>query len=407
MPTYHYQAKDQDGEIVEGSQSAADKFVLYRQVKKQGLRVIHAEEVTASRNPLVRLNEKIKQLTFIKQQDIINFARNLGLMLEAGLSLSRTLSVLRRQASNSRFRRIIQEIESDISSGRQLYEALEKHPKVFSRLFVSMVKAGEESGTLAQSLATISDQMAEAHELTKKVRGALIYPAVIVLVMIAVAVMAMVYIVPTLTDTFEGVGVDLPLATRILIVISDFLINHAVWNIIGLLFFIGGLVWFFRTEAGRRVTDFTLLHLPVISNIDKEINSARTARTLASLLSSGVDYVVALEITQDVVQNSYYKSVLAEAREKVEHGDPLSGVFQEYQSLYPVFMSEMASVGEETGQLSEMFTNTAEYYEGEVAQKTKNISTIIEPVLMIIMGIGVGLFAYSMLMPMYSLVDVI
>ncbi|MEX0930598.1 MAG: type II secretion system F family protein [Candidatus Paceibacterota bacterium] len=407
MPTYKFKAKKDDGTVYEETRDAKDKFSLYQEMKEGGSRVVRAEEVTAHGSLWARLLEKGREMSTISTHNIIIFARNLGLMSTAGLSLSRSLSVLRRQASNARFKKIIGEIENDISSGKQLYEALEKHPKVFSRLFISMVKSGEESGTLAESLKTISEQMDRAYTLTKKVRGAMIYPAVIVTVMAAIGVLAMVYIVPTLTTTFESMGVDLPLSTRIIIGISEFLRGFWLINIVGLLVLVGSAIWFLRTKVGHRTVDFVLLHTPGIKEVVKQINSSRTGRTLSSLLSSGVDYVVAIGITKDVVQNTYYKDALTYAESEVERGNPISGVFATYEHLYPIFVSEMASVGEETGQISEMLQNTANYYEEEVSQKTKNLSTIIEPVLMVIMGIAVGLFAFAMLTPMYSLVDAI
>ncbi|MEX0672825.1 MAG: type II secretion system F family protein [Candidatus Paceibacterota bacterium] len=407
MPTYTFKAKKKDGTVFEDTREAKDKFSLYQSMKTSGSRVIHAEEVTSGGSWWGYLLEKGREMSTISTHNIIIFARNLGLMSTAGLSLSRALSVLRRQSSNARFKKIISEIEADIGSGKQLYEALEKHPKVFSSLFISMVKSGEESGTLSESLKTISEQMDRAYALTKKVRGAMIYPAVIITLMLAIGILAMVYIVPTLTNTFENLNVDLPLSTRLIIGVSDFLRDFWILNIVGLFAFIGTAIWFLRTDVGHRTVDFTLLHVPGISGVVKQINSSRTTRTLASLLSSGVDYVVAIGITKDVVQNTYYKDALAYAEKEVEQGKPISGVFSKYEDLYPIFVSEMASVGEETGKIADIFQNTAEYYEEEVSQKTKNLSTVIEPILMIIMGVAVGLFAFAMLTPMYSLVDAI
>ncbi|MEX1026742.1 MAG: type II secretion system F family protein [Candidatus Paceibacterota bacterium] len=407
MPTYTFKAKKKDGTVFEETRDAKDKFSLYQDMKASGARVIHANEVSGGTSLWARLLQKGRELSTISTHDIIIFARNLGLMSTAGLSLSRALSVLRRQASNARFKKIIGEIEADIGSGKQLYEALSKHPKVFSRLFISMVKSGEESGTLAESLKTISEQMDRAYTLTKKVRGAMIYPGVIITVMLAIGVLAMVYIVPTLTKTFESMDVDLPFSTRLIIGISEFLRDFWMLNIAALVAFVVAAIWFLRTPAGHRAVDFVLLHTPGVREVVKQINSSRTGRTLSSLLSSGVDYVIAIGITKDVVQNTYYKDALTYAEREVEQGKPISGVFAKYEKLYPIFVSEMASVGEETGQISQMLQNTAEYYEEEVTQKTKNLSTIIEPVLMVIMGIAVGLFAFAMLTPMYSLVDAI
>lgn len=406
-PTFHYKAQASDSSVYEDTATAPDRRSLQRQLKANGERLIHAEETGSGTSWWRAFVHKLKTLTTVGTHEKITFARNLGQMLDAGLSLSRALYVLRRQTSNARLREVIGEVENDVGSGHQLFEALEKHPKIFSQLFTSMVKAGEESGTLSESLATVAEQMDRAYQITKKVRGAMIYPIVIIVIMIGIGVLAMLFIVPTLQDTFKGLGVELPMSTRILIGTSDFLRTYWIMNTVGLLAAIGGLVMFFRTSTGKRTFDWIILHTPIIAGMVKEVNAARTAQTLASLLSAGVEYVEALDITKDVVQNSYYKDILQEAANRVEKGDSLSSVIQQYDDLYPVFVGEMASVGEETGQIAEMLANTAEYYEDEVAQKTKNMSTIIEPVLMVIMGIGVGLFAISMLQPMYSLVGAI
>jgi type IV pilus assembly protein PilC len=268
-----------------------------------------------------------------------------------------------------------------------------------------MVKAGEESGNLAGSLKVIAIQMDKSYALSRKVKGALIYPAVIFSVMVVIGVLMMVYMVPTLTATFKGLGVDLPLSTRIVIGISDFLRNHFLIVFLAVVAVIVTIAALLKTKAGSRAFDYFILHLPVIGTIVKEVNSARTTRTLSSLLSSGVDVVVALGVTEEVIQNSFYKEVLGKAHENIQKGDPISAVFIEHENLYPIFVGEMMNVGEETGKMADMLLGVAAYYEDEVDQKTKDMSTIIEPVLMVIIGIAVGIFAISMLAPTYSLVD--
>lgn len=225
--------------------------------------------------------------------------------------------------------------------------------------------------------------------------------------MITIGVLMLIYLVPTLTSTFKDLNVSLPFSTKMVIWLSDFLKNHIIINL--LILITVGLVFYFsiKTKRGKRALDTFVLHVPVISGIVKDLNSARTARTFSSLLSSGVDVLVAVRITQDVIQNSYYKAVLKEAEINIEKGDPVSNIFLKHEKLYPVFVGEMVSIGEETGKLSEMLANVAQFYEEEVDQKTKDMSTIIEPFLMVVIGIGVGFFAISMLGPMYSLADAI
>jgi type IV pilus assembly protein PilC len=225
--------------------------------------------------------------------------------------------------------------------------------------------------------------------------------------MIILGVLLLVYMVPTLTATFKGLNVELPLPTRIIVAMSDFLRDNALVLLVGVFAIVSSTVYFFKTPKGSRVKDYLVLHLPLITPIVREVNSARTTRTLSSLVSSGVDILVAIGVTRDVIQNSYYKEILAKAGDVIQKGGSISSILSENTKLYPVFVGEMAAVGEETGQLSPMLENIAVFYEAEVDQRTKDLSTVIEPILMVFIGIAVGVFAIAMLMPTYSLVDVI
>ena len=215
----------------------------------------------------------------------------------------------------------------------------------------------------------------------------------------------MVYMVPTLTATFISLGVELPISTKIIIAISNFLKDYLVFVIIGTISLIIGSIFAFRTKQGILFADTFLLHMPIVGQIVKQINSARTARTLSSLLSAGVDIVVAIDVTKNVIQNIYYKEILEKIQITIQKGDQISKVFLENEKFYPLFVGEMVAVGEETGKIGEMLLGVANFYEDEVDQKTKDMSSVIEPFLMIFIGLAVGFFALSMLSPMYSLAD--
>lgn len=403
MTLFKYQATDKLGKLYTKTVEAADRLALYGLIREEGGTVTLIEEVKAH-----SLN-----LSFdgwwsrVKTQDQINFAKNLGAMIDAGLSVTRALSVMSKQAQSKAFKNLLATLEDDVSHGLTLSDALGKHPDVFSALFMSMVKAGEESGSVSESLRIVGQQMEKSHTLIKKVRGAMIYPAVIVGVMILLAFLLLIFMVPTLTSTFEGLNVQLPLPTRILVGSSKFLINNTLLVISILLAVGAGGAMFYQSKRGKKIFDRLFLKIPVIGVIVQEVQAARSARTLSSLLGAGVDIVGALGVTADVLQNHLYKEVLLEAQSGIQKGEPMSAVFARHGELYPAFVSEMSSVGEETGKIAEMLKNVATYYEEEVDQKTKDLSTIIEPVLMLIIGGGVAIFAISMLAPTYSLVDYI
>ena len=403
MTLYKYKAKDKEGKEYERTLEAKSRLDLYGVIREEGGSVISIKEVRSISS----------QISFgslfggIKTQQKITLAKNLGSMIDAGLPVTRALAVMGKQSKSKAFKKLVADLEGDVSHGITLSESMRKYPKVFSSLFVSMVRAGEESGTVSVSLGIVASQMEKSYLLGKKVRGALIYPAVIISVMIVIAILMLIYMVPTLTATFEGIGVKLPLATRILISASDFLVENTITVFAAIVVFVVAFSAFFKSGIGRSTIDSVSIRLPVIGQIVKEVQTARTTRTLSSLLSAGVEIVVALDVTVDVLQNHLYKSAMKRVRIAIEKGESMSAVFSEYENLYPLFVGEMVAVGEETGKISDMLVNVANYYENEVDQKTKDLSTIIEPVLMIVIGLGVGFFAISMLAPTYSLVDYI
>ncbi len=397
---FKVEVKNAEGQAMNKIIDVSDRFALFRQLKKDGDTLINFQE--EKKSIIARLNFSFGG---ISTDEKINFAANLGAMLESGLTLSRALSVIERQSSNKKFKSIVASINDAISKGSNLHDALKIYPDIFASLFISMVRVGEESGSLANSLKAVALQMEKAHTLTKKVRGAMIYPGVVFSVMVVVGILLFTFVVPSLLDTFKQLNAPLPFSTEIIIALSNFFQNDYAIGIPAILIVIGLIYYFSRTRIGRRFFDWVFLHLPTIGNLVKETNSARTARTLSSLLTSGVDMVLAVSITEEVLQNSYYKNILKEVGKRVEKGEPMASIFLSNEKLYPAFVSEMISVGEETGKLSEMLLRVATYYEAEVDESTKDISTIIEPVLMVVIGCCVGFFAVSMITPLYTVMN--
>ena len=400
-----YKAKSKDGVVFEGSMDMADRFALMAELKSRGQVPV---SIIEKRGSLINVQNISKNLfARVKMSEQILFTKNLSGMLHAGLSLYRAISVLEKQTKNPAMSKILLALGAEIDGGGTLSSGLEKFPKVFSKLFVSMVRAGEESGNLDKTLTEIGISLEKSNDLTKRIKGALIYPGVIFSAMILIGILMLAFVVPTLAKTFKDTGAKLPGTTQFIISLGDFFSNHLLLAIIGFAVLVSGSMYLFRAPFMAKYIDYVVIRLPAIGTMSKELNTARTARTMSSLLFSGVPITRAIEITQDVVQNVYYKKVLVEAKDVIERGAPLSEVFKAHTDLYPIMMSEMMQVGEETGKLSDMLLEIASFYEGEIENRTKNLSTIIEPVLMVFIGVAVGFFAVSMIQPMYSLVNVI
>ncbi len=396
---FKYKAINTAGVIEEGFKEADDQFVLAKDLSSEGKTLITAEEAKKSA-ALSKLN-----ISFggVKLADKITFAKNLAAMIDAGLAVSRALSVMERQTKHKKFKGILHDLGLQVEKGTSLSDGLAKHPNTFSALFVSMVRAGEESGKLGESLRIVADQMDRTYTLERKVRGAMMYPAIILSVMVIIGILMLIFVVPTLTATFTELNVKLPVTTRFVIGTSEFLKQHPIAVLGGLACLVVLAVLLARTKRGKRGFEWLVLHMPIVGGLVKQTNTARMARTFSSLLSSGVEVVSSLAITGDVLQNSYYKEVFIAGEQDIQTGAQLSTIFARYEKLFPPMVEEMIAVGEETGKLPGMLMQIAQFFESEVEQKTKDMSTIIEPFLMVIIGAAVGFFAVSMITPIYSI----
>jgi len=400
---FKYRSQNIKGEIVEGVMDSPDKFSVARIIREKGESPISIESLESKSKGSLN----ISFLSHISLSEKIIFTNNLSGMLQAGLPLTRALSVLEKQSKNQKFKEVINELINEINKGGTLSDGMKKYPKVFSTLFVSMVRSGEESGGLPKVLIEVGSTLKKTYDLNKKIKGALTYPSVILTFMVIIGVLMMIYVVPTLTATFKDVGGELPASTKFIIWLSDSIKNNILLFLVIIIGVIGLFVLLSKSKTTKKYFDFISVRLPLIGTLVKEINTARTARTLSSLLSSGVDVSRALSITEDVLQNVYYKNIIKKAIENVEKGILLSQIFKENTHLYPIMMGEMMEVGEETGKMSQMLLDIASFYESEVDEKTKNLSVIVEPILMICIGVAVGFFAVSMISPMYSVMDTI
>jgi len=406
MATFTYTGEDSEGKEVTNTVSADDRFGVYAVARSQGHTVSKIKESTGfSLGELLNIDRINYLLSRVKSDELVMVTRNLGSMLTAGLTVSRALSVIERQSTNPRLKGVVKRLVERINQGDQFYESLKEFPEVFDDLYVAMIKAGEESGNLADALQTLAIQMERSSTLAKKIKGAMIYPSIVIIVMVVIGILMMIYVMPEITVVFKGMDKELPVTTRFLIATSDFLVEYTLLAVGGMIASVVGFIYLLHTKWGKIASSWIVVRLPVIGNLAKETNSARTARTLSSLLNSGVDVIQSIEITEEVLQNVFYKKILKEAALRVEKGTALSETFIERKDLYPILVGEMILVGEETGQIAGMLGELAIFYETEVERKTKDLSTIIEPLLMVVIGGGVGFFALALIAPIYSLSD--
>jgi type IV pilus assembly protein PilC len=401
MIKFKYKIQNSGGQIIESVAEAPDKFTLAHDLIEKGNIPLVIREYKEKTKGLSHLDI----FSGVSLQEKMVFITNLSGMLSAGLSLPRAIAILEKQTKNMAFKTVLTGIVDDINKGLTLSEGMKRFPKVFSTVFVSMVHAGEESGSLPSTLAEVGMTLKKTYDLNKKIKGALMYPSIIISAIILIGILMMIFVVPTLTKTFKELGGELPTTTKFIIWVSDSLSQHTLTFVILMIGFIAGAAGLIRAKFSKKYIDSLVLKIPVIGNMIKEVNAARTARTLSSLLTSGVDVARSLAITEEVLQNMYYKKVIHDAAESVQKGQVLSLSFKSNTHLYPIMMGEMIEVGEETGKLSKMLIDVATFYENEVDNKTKDLSTIIEPVLMVFVGGAVGFFAISMISPIYGVMN--
>jgi type IV pilus assembly protein PilC len=407
MPRYFYTAKSREGETKSGFLAAEDTHQLAQMLKREGLVLIQALLEEEKEKGKKRFKIPISFFGGVPLTEKMMFTRNLQVMIAAGLPLPRALRILGDQSENPQFKKALHDIAENIIKGKSFSESIAKHLDIFSELFQSMVKVGEEGGTLEEVLKILTRQMEREHDLKSKIKGAMIYPAIIIVAMLGIGILMLITVIPKLAETFEELEIELPPTTKMVIFIGNFLANY--WYLIPLII-VALLILFriiMRTEKGKRIIDGLSIKIPIISSIIKKINSAYTVRTLGSLITSGVPIVRSLEVTSGALGNIYYKEALVGAAEKVRKGAKLSEVLKSHEDIYPLLVIQMLEVGEETGQTSDILTKLADFFEEEVTNATRNITAIIEPIIMLIIGAAVGFFAVSMVQPMYSMLGAI
>ncbi len=349
-----------------------------------------------------------KNFTGISFVEKTFFVDHLRTMVRAGLSIIESLDILSKEIANKKFRLIIQDIKSELESGNQLSETLAKFPKVFPRIYVKMIASGEVSGKLEEALEQVTIQMKKTHELTSSIRGAMIYPSVIITTMVGIGMVMATMVLPKLIELFEGIDAELPLATQILIKVTNFISRplNLIIILTSVALFIITFVFLLKKSARFKhmVHNFNL-RLHIFGQVIKKINLARFSLTLSSLLKSTIPIIDALEITAHTCGNVLYKQAILKTAKRVKTGAELSETLAKYDKLFPPMITEMIMVGERSGEVDRLLVELADFYNTEVDKTLKNFTTIIEPVIIITIGLAVAGLAVAVIMPMYSLVQ--
>ena len=403
MPKFIYSAKSYNGQMKGGEITAKDEKSLAQQLRAEGFLVTSIKELKEETNSIeVKFMDRFNSVP-LKEKMV--FARNLSVMISSGLTVSRAINNLMSQTKNKTFKKVLADVYEEMQKGRSLSESFSKHPSVFDELFVNMVRVGEIGGNLDEVLNIVAVQLEKEHDIISKVKGAMTYPAVILVAMCGIAVLMLTIVMPKLMGVFKDMNVELPASTKVVIALSEFLRNNITLSILIFVILLIFLKIFLARPAGKKTLSYLTTHVPVVKDIIIKVNCARFARIYSSLLRSGITVTDALNIISNTLTNYYYRQSLRKGIEEVQKGVNLSKVLAASPEIFPVMVVQIVEVGEETGRTETVLLQIAEFYEEEVNQMTKNMSSIIEPILMILIGSGVGFFAIAMLKPMYSLMD--
>ncbi|MBI3963438.1 MAG: type II secretion system F family protein [Candidatus Kerfeldbacteria bacterium] len=406
MPSFHYQATDRKGNAAKGDRNAADIPALAASLSAEGLTLQHAED-RAHRTTMNSIDRALLKLSRVKLVEKVFFVQNLQVMLRAGFSIARALHTLGLQTPNKYFQMIIDDLQRQVEAGVSFAKALRTYPKVFPELIVNMIDIGEVSGKLDDVLRQIALQLRKEHAIKTKVRGALIYPVIVVIAMVGIGIAMLVFVIPKVSAIYLEVDAKLPLATRVLIATSNFIVGNGVLVVVLTTITVIVLIRVGRVRRVRFLLHRLSLRTPVLGPIVQKINLARFTRTLSSMLETDVPIVKALSIIATTLTNLVYRSYVERSAEQLKRGISISKSLEGDARLFPPLVTQMLSVGEESGSLDKTTAEIAAFYEEDVDQTMGNLSTIIEPVLMVVLGIGVGAMAIAIIMPMYSLASVI
>jgi type IV pilus assembly protein PilC len=397
MKKFKFKAKDDKAALVTGIVESSTIENAAKLVRQKGLIVISISPVTE-----IPINF-IKQLqNRITTADVASFTRQLSTMINAGLPLTEALLILRSQ-SKGPLQKIVAQVLADVEEGEPLSTAMSRHPNAFNKTYTALVKSGELGGVMDEVLAKLSDNLEKQQEFRGKVKGALIYPIIIVFGMLGVAVVMLVFVIPRLTTIYDQFDADLPLSTKLLIGLSDFMVVYWPLFLLTVFTIVFGFKHYRNTVKGRKRTDEILLSIPIIGDLQRQIILTDLTRTLSLMVSSGVSILEALNISAQVMSNNVLTEALKDCSKMVEKGFPLAFAFSRHPEAFPFLISQMVAVGEETGKMDEVMAKVSHVFEVESEQKVKALTASIEPIILIFLGIGVGFLVISIILPIYNL----
>jgi type IV pilus assembly protein PilC len=403
VSTYTYTARPERGAPVKGQISGDSKAAVAAELRRKGMTVLAVDE----KRSIPSLGQFTQAHTRIKSRDKVVFSRQFATMINAGLALLRALYILEEQTSSPRFRAIISQVRQDVEAGSPLSDSLEKHPVAFDRLYVSMVRAGEIGGVLDVTLERLASQIEKDDSLRRSVKSAMTYPILIGTFALLVMTGMILFIIPMFAKMYNDLGGTLPLLTRIMVGISN--VVAGFWFIIfpGIFLLVIGLRKLKRSKPGREAWDKAKLRMPMgVGAIIQKIVVARFSRTLATLVSSGVPILQAIDITGQTAGNSVVENAMVEVGENIKSGESIARPLQRV-SVFPPMVTQMIAIGEETGALDTMLHKIADFYEDEVDTAVKSLTSIIEPIMMIVIGGLVGLIVVSMYLPIFNMMKLV
>lgn len=397
MKRFIYKAKDKSGQVVTGEVEASSDQAAAKLVRGRGLVVI---SLKIKREFGLNLIKRFKDR--ITLADVSTFTRQLATMVNAGLPITEALVILRSQTKGS-MQKMAAQVLADVEGGEALSVALSRHPKVFSPTYIALVKSGEVGGVMDEVLVRLADNLEKQQEFRGKVKGALVYPAIIVVGMVVVGLIMMIFVIPRLTSLYSEFNAELPTPTRILIGLSNFLIRF--WPLFLVLLGAGlyGLSLYRKTVKGRRKTDELIFKIPVFGDLQRQIILTELTRTLSLMVGAGVSILEGLNITAGVVGNVVIADALRDTAKQVEKGFPVAFSFAKHPEAFPYILSQMVAVGEETGKMDEVLTKVSHVFEVESDQKVKTLTSAVEPLVMVLLGLGVGFLVIAIILPIYNL----